>query len=371
MMNECRSDELPNIFEYATKELSQDAMICWLIDWSRQPANEDEERALKRLGREFVSAMLSKHGVSLSGDIECVEIHRQDHGIDVLARIRDESGTQHVLLIEDKTGTKDHSDQLVRYCNAVLSRETSVGEVSGCCPIYLKTGNHSLHHAWEIEDKTRVDDRPGYKVFDRRDFLNVLNRYLGNDPLVNQFRSHLRRLEREFHGWREWKPEKRDNWSRQSWEGFFWTLENTLAESSKRRGQEPPDWGDVSNPRGGFLGFWWGPNGGDDRYSLYLQLEVVPDESRSQKLCFKVAAGDDDRSAADYHELVRNAGQKEGTTIERPPRMRSGTTMTVGWWPGDWLAFAEDGHPDVLQTAGNLWRAMRILEMARASDGWG
>ena len=24
----------PNIFKYATKELSQDAVICWLIEWS-------------------------------------------------------------------------------------------------------------------------------------------------------------------------------------------------------------------------------------------------------------------------------------------------------------------------------------------------
>ena len=41
----------PNLFHYATKELSQDALICWLIEWAGQPlgaTKEDEE--LRRCG---------------------------------------------------------------------------------------------------------------------------------------------------------------------------------------------------------------------------------------------------------------------------------------------------------------------------------
>ena len=33
-MPKLTNDETPNLFHYATKELSQDAMICWLIDWA-------------------------------------------------------------------------------------------------------------------------------------------------------------------------------------------------------------------------------------------------------------------------------------------------------------------------------------------------
>ena len=29
-----KMNDKPNIFNYATKELSQDAVICWLIDWA-------------------------------------------------------------------------------------------------------------------------------------------------------------------------------------------------------------------------------------------------------------------------------------------------------------------------------------------------
>ena len=349
----------PNIFEYATKELSQDAMICWLIDWSGAHADTDEERALKSLGREFVSAMLSKHGRSLSGEIKCVEIHPQDCKIDVLARVLDESGEQHVLLIEDKTGTKDHSDQLSRYSVAVQSGETKLGKVSSYCPIYLKTGNHSLHHAREIECKTKSGDQPGYKVFDRKDFLCVLNRYGGDYPLVSQFQSHLQKLEDVFDSWKNWKSEKRENWSWGSWEGFYRALEDKISPPSKSGTPGLLDWGYVPNQQGGFLGLWWFPFGQDDNYTLYLQLEVVPNDPSKQKLCFKVEAGNDKRTAAEFHELVRCAAKEQGVTIERP-RMRTAATMTVGRWPDDRLVFN-----DLLRTADTLRDARRVLEEAR------
>ena len=357
----------PNIFDYATKELSQDAMICWLIRWSGERAGTDEERALKSLGQNFVSAMLSKHNISLSGEIKTVEIHQQDHGIDVLTRIHDESGKQHVLLIEDKTGTKDHSNQLLRYCDAVRSGKTELGMVSGCWPMYLKTGNYSSHHAREVESKTSSGDQPGYKMYDRKDFLSVLNLYQGDYPLVKQFRSRLRKFEDEFDSWHNWKLKEKESWSWESWEGFYWALENKFSQSSKKETPGLLDWGYVPNPKGGFLGLWWFPFGWNDKYTLYLQLEVVPDDPSRQELCFKVEAGEDNRTAADYHELVRLAAESQGVSIERP-RMRTGATMTVGRWPGDWLVFDVDGHPDLLQTAGTLWRAQGILKVAMKTD---
>ncbi len=247
----------PNIFEYATKELSQDAMICWLIKWSGVRADTDDERALKSLGQEFLSAMLSKHKMSLSGEIGTVEIHQQDQGIDVLARVKGKE--EHVLLIEDKTGTKDHGGQLERYYKAVLSGETKLGKVSSCRPIYLKTGNHSLHHAGDIESKPGFGDQAGYKVFDRKDFLCVLTSYKGGHPLVIQFRSWLQKLEDEFNAWCNWKPEEGKNWSWESWEGFYRALEealeNKFSRSSKSGTPRLLDWGYVPNPQRGFLGF--------------------------------------------------------------------------------------------------------------------
>ena len=68
-----------------------------------------------------------------------MEIWQQDNNIDVLARVG-----EYVLLIEDKTGTGDHGNQLERYYQLVLGGKTTAGKVAGeefIFPIYLKTEN--------------------------------------------------------------------------------------------------------------------------------------------------------------------------------------------------------------------------------------
>ena len=120
----------PNLFDYAGKELSQDAMICWLIAWAGHGDTEDpEDRALHDCGRHFVRALLRKHHIDLNPSevIEKTEIHQQDHGIDVLARVTTDQ-EEYVLLIEDKTDTEDHSQQLQRYYDGVCNGETSLGD---------------------------------------------------------------------------------------------------------------------------------------------------------------------------------------------------------------------------------------------------
>ena len=126
----------PNIFHYATKELSQDAMICWLIAWAgrnEEACDDEEQKALRACGRQFVQALLNHKRntqIQFSGNIE-TEIHQQDKSIDILARITDSAtGNQHVLLIEDKTGTGDHGDQLERYYEAVVGGETKLGQIN-------------------------------------------------------------------------------------------------------------------------------------------------------------------------------------------------------------------------------------------------
>ena len=141
-----KKNDKPNIFNYATKELSQDAVICWLLDWAgRQDVQDKEDKALRDCGRRFVEALLDEHGDSLKGDIEKIEILQQDHGIDVLARINYHNDRQQVLLIEDKTDTGVHGTQLEDYYKAVVGGKTGLGKVGEktLYPIFFKTGNQS------------------------------------------------------------------------------------------------------------------------------------------------------------------------------------------------------------------------------------
>ena len=44
---------VPNIFKYATKELSQDAVICWLVACAKEATGQ-----LRKCGEEFVKELM-------------------------------------------------------------------------------------------------------------------------------------------------------------------------------------------------------------------------------------------------------------------------------------------------------------------------
>ena len=206
----------PNLFDYATKELSQDAVICWLIAWAGNEADQD----LHRLGRKFVETLLNHKQTDerarLSAPTE-VKINQQDKYIDVLARVDD-----HVLLIEDKTGTNPHGDQLGRYLDMVVSGKTSLGQVDGLniCPIYFKTGNQSIAADNEVELR-------GYKVFNRSDFLSVLEDYAGDNSALVDYRAYLQSWEDRTQSFRKWKQEDEyADWH--AWHGLYRELEERL-----------------------------------------------------------------------------------------------------------------------------------------------
>ena len=339
----------PNIFGYATKELSQDAMICWLLEWSNH-RNRSQNEALHDCGVRFVHALMEKHGTNLDGKIERVEILRQEgvkeRRIDVLARING----KYVLLIEDKTDTKDRDKQLSGYYDDVVKGHTRFSEVAEehLYPIYLKTGNQPL------ADNRRIEAETKYKVFNRADVLNVLNGYEGCDSILVDFNRHLQSWEDETNSYAEWAKDDGQA-CRRAWEGFYRRLECKFDASG---------WEYVSNPSGGFLGFYWWPSDNDE---LYLQIEGG---RKGSKLCFKVwAEGKTDeeqkRLKWDWHERVLAAGEQQ---VVKPDVMRKGKTTTVAWWKEDWLAFSKDGKLDISNTVENLKRAESVLKKAISQD---
>ena len=342
----------PNLFVHATRELSQDAIICWLVEWSATPSNDACERPLRSLGRAFVEALLGQHNTALQGEVQNAEIYRQDRGIDVLTRIKDDRGS-HVLLIEDKTNTGEYCNQLLRYREAVRHGKTKLGSVPEHWPIYLKTGNQSLASDREVEEA-------GFKVFNRGDFLAILNGYQGTNAIASDFREYLQRREDDFVGLRTWRREDdRKQWSWGAWEGFYRRLEFEL-DSEDRHFM---GWHYVHNKAGGFLAFFWYPVDAARETVFYIQLEVVPVDPGKQKLCFKVQVGKDDtdKYARDFYKQLREGSN--GKLVERPQRFgrRGSQTMTIGWWKGEWLAFGADGMVDFSQTAENLRQASRIV----------
>ena len=99
----------PNIFDIATKELNQDAFITWLLQFA-DPKYQSANPKLNKCGKAFVSQLLKKQLTSFDGQINKVEAGRQWENIDVWAEIND----KYLIVIEDKTYSSHHSNQLAR-----------------------------------------------------------------------------------------------------------------------------------------------------------------------------------------------------------------------------------------------------------------
>ena len=161
----------PNIFSYATSELSQDAMFAWLLMWSA-PEYAESDHELHRIGKQFVWLLTGKDA---GYPIESIKVGRQWEGIDIWAEINEGA----VLIIEDKTGTSVHDDQLRRYM-ASVEREYA-GKRSDLCFAYVKTGEEPYSVLKGIE-------RSGFRTVTRGDILNCLDEYHGGDTLLVSYR---------------------------------------------------------------------------------------------------------------------------------------------------------------------------------------
>lgn len=354
----------PNLFSFATKELSQDAMICWLIAWALTEPNSKCGHQLRDLGRAFVDALLAKHDASLQGDIQCSEcpeareIHQQDRGIDVLARIRGKDA-EHVLVIEDKVHGHADASTLMRYYQNAIEGTTKLGPVdkANVRAIFLKTGNQSC-----ARDNTPQE--ACFKLFHRQDFLKILKTYQGVHPVVTDFRKHLQAREDDFISFRNWRrdDEERQRWPWGAWEGLYRRLEREIEDCDRF----DFTWGYV--PRGNFLGFWWHrvPIELEGAECIYLQLEVKPTNPSSQKFCFKVKAGE--HTDNDRRSMIRDRCRAEilatGDDLVRSAPKRVGRHMTVAVWTRDWLAFNGDGSFSLKGTVANLRQAEQIIDAA-------
>lgn len=324
----------PNLFEHATSELSQDAFVCWLARWA-DPAFRDADAALHATGAAFVRRLIAVGNGPPVGEIRSVTVERQWKNIDVLLWVNGNTA----VVIEDKTDTGDHSDQLRRYREAVAAAYPH----ARIAAVYLKTGDQS--------DFQRAS-AAGYGQFLRRDFLDVLGEgeRLGvKNAIFADFLAHLRRIEAAVQSFltvplKEWK----DGYP---WRGFFTVLQARLKDGN---------WGYVANPAGGFMGFWWHWRG-----DKYLQLEQNTTRAED-KLCFKVHVPAAVRRAAawwEWHHALQAEAAARGVRIEKPVR-RPGRWMTVAVLAEGYRVADSAGRLDLDRTVEKLEQAQALMDAA-------
>lgn len=324
----------PNLFDYATSELSQDAFFAWLIAWADKAYSGTD---MHICGRAFLNTvLLGGTGKSLPNECQVV-VKRQYKSIDVFCRIDDDFA----IIIEDKIWTKEHSDQLTRYREEIIAEGYAEDKIVG---IYLKP--------FEQSDLSSIE-KAGYRIVDREKLLaffrlpQTQDAMRGNAILAD-FAENIAQIEQAVASYLT-KPLA--DWDWRSWVGFFVALQGHI------NGQ----WDYVPNPSGGFMGFWWGfewVDGGE----VYLQLE----ENRA---CFKATVYD----MKDAEELkwrwntaFKDAGAALGIDVVHPSRLRKGGYMTVAVLNGDSRVAKPDGTLDMEATLSRLETMEKVLAYAIA-----
>lgn len=316
----------PNLFRYATSELSQDAVLCWLAEWA-SPGNAELDGGLHALGTSFIATLFGSDGRPVP-KIDTLHVQRQVGRIDVLLVINGSTA----VCIEDKVGTTEHSRQLERY----LERLELEYDRKDIVPVYIQTFEQSSYRG--VEDV-------GYRVVARSELLRILRPYAtspGADSIARDYHDRLEEIDREV---RSFERLPLDAWSGLAWQGFYGELQQRLNDG---------EWAYVPNPSGGFEGFWWHVRSG-----CGLQLE-------QERLAFKMWFDGPEHGVATpdaWLAQVLAAGCAAGLPVERPGRMRKGQSMTVAVLR-DYRAVDGRGVLDLERTVARLRQVQTVFDVA-------
>ena len=178
-----------NIFDYATKELSQDAFLCWSINWLTQGA----DKPLYPYGKAMLDLFLADEKQERYYD---VEVYNQYQKIDVLIKYKDSAGDLHALIIEDKTNTSEHDDQMQRYKKKIL--ETTSKDAD------QETGNDLIIHLAYIKTGIMYDNDAhmsniGAVVINLDDLLNVVSHFAKSNvsEILSDFNEHIQKIKND------------------------------------------------------------------------------------------------------------------------------------------------------------------------------
>ncbi len=213
-------EKIKNIFDYATKELSQDAFLRWLL--------ENYNCKNKKI-REACYALLDLFGIKCEDDeIISIQTWAQWVRIDVLAEIKTLDGKNIVLAIEDKTNSSEH-DQLEDYSKDIDK--------------YYKKSKEQKNKHWIIKKvfyKTALENKNDiaackkngwdtffideiFKVFNDEKFDNT------NSELLDFYVKHIRKLHKDL---TEISKDSMENWN---YNNFYTYLDKTFVKNNTNR----------------------------------------------------------------------------------------------------------------------------------------
>ncbi len=310
-----------NLFYYATKELSQDAFICWLCSYAL--AGSDPNDALRECALEMIKVFMedNKSPDSINkSDILLESIEKQVGNIDVLLTVR-YRGDLYKIIIEDKVYSAEHDNQLERYVSQTNDKDSSVKVIG----VYFKTGFQS-----DYSNVIKAD----YRIINRLQIIKIL------EPYVDDSKSEV--LADYYNYWsqfdeisKRYRVAPLSEWDWRGVNGFYENLKEVIHEYNAEYWS---GFGYVPNPSGGFWGLWYGPNSdrvvyNDEEFVLYLQTEIPWNSTTNQydyKICLKLEVDKNNNTkeqAVEFRDRIIELSREYG--FERPNKIRYGGHMTI------------------------------------------
>lgn len=218
------NSSVPNLFDYATSELSQDAFLLWLLNWAN-PFDQQkivlnyEQKCLHEAAQGFVRMLLD---MPTDWPINSVKCYKQKYNIDVLAVVNG----KYALIIEDKTDTKEHGKQIKTYKEA-LENDENFKELKQRC-VYYKSGNESRHSIKKLSEfYSRPELGISLKTVLRENIINLFRPYINaiKDSIFVDYFNHLQKIENLTNSY---QTEPANKWKEEAWQGFYMELEKQL-----------------------------------------------------------------------------------------------------------------------------------------------
>ncbi|MBP5451213.1 MAG: hypothetical protein J6Y16_03150 [Treponema sp.] len=166
--------DLPNLFDYATSELSQDGFFAYFFKWAEKKY-KNRDKALHNCAKAALEFIYKRSDKTLPKPIESIDIEKQWNYIDLLITIN--NNKEHKLVIEDKIDFGPHDNQLPKY-KEILPDAIFV---------YLKTG--------EIKPEEKLEAiKYGYQIIDINDLSNIFDTCKSKNTIFKNFKDHIKTI---------------------------------------------------------------------------------------------------------------------------------------------------------------------------------
>ena len=305
----------PNLFEIGTNELAQDAFLTWLISYADNQYIEHKE--LNTLAKDFIKMIIGNENLN----IEQVYCWRQWEKIDISVTVN----KKYFIIIEDKTGTNQHGNQLANY-KEKAQNHCNENNLELVC-VFLKTRDDSTYIVNSIE-------RENYKYISRNDLLSLFEKHshIKNDIFIDYF-ERLKNIEAKTNSYKTDLSSIKKSYDACC--GFYKELEKRIYTRLKEKSMDNVvcNWEQVNNPGGMFLGFWFYP-ANFHKSNMYFQIENYFD--KKDKILLIIKTESKDRNEINKMlDIAYKTCEKYNINIERVSRLKIYTWTPIAYIKND------------------------------------